>query len=111
MRPVLDFADLESRLRETFAKANEMFELGYLFANWDIETWFKELEFEPDKNFHGYSFDHVFQYQYVGEALWQHGGVQVTCKDQMANTSLASSKPRATYCTTRTRRTRPIGRA
>jgi hypothetical protein len=30
-----------------------------------------------DPNFAGYSFDLVFRYQYVGEELWQHGGVKV----------------------------------
>ena len=57
-------------------------------ANWDFEAWFNSFEFDQqeklpsskklvDPNFAGYSFDLVFRYEYVGEALWQHGGVKV----------------------------------
>ena len=82
------FADLERELRHCFAKAQEHFEFAFHLANWDFEGWFKGFEFEHDStftptqrlvdpNFGGYSFDHVFCYEYVGEELWQHGGVKV----------------------------------
>ena len=80
-------------LRKSFAKAQEHFELAFHFANWDFETWFNSFHFdhdtafEPSKNklvdpnFGAYSFDLVFRYEYVGEELWQHGGIKVclTC--------------------------------
>ena len=87
--PLESFADLERELRQSFAKAQEHFELAFHFANWDFEAWFNSLHFdhdtafEPSKNklvdpnFGGYSFDLVFRYEYVGEELWQHGGVRV----------------------------------
>ena len=61
------------------------------FANWDFEGWFNSFKFEQestfeptkrlvDPNFGGYSFDHVFRYEYVGEQLWQHGGVRVRAR-------------------------------
>jgi hypothetical protein len=85
--PLETFVELESKLRHTFAKAQEVFELGFDFANWDFEAWFGTLQFQTgdtfegkkivDTSFGGYSFDLVFRYQYVGEALWQHGGVKV----------------------------------
>ena len=53
------------------------------FYNFDFATWFKAFEFEPVRDFKGYSFDLVFQYTYVGEELWQHGGVQVLYKDRL----------------------------
>ena len=84
VRPVQDFVELESRLREVFDKAKEEFEMGYLFANWDFASWFREHEFDPARDFKGYSFDLVFKYTYVGEALWQHGGVQVLYKDRLS---------------------------
>jgi hypothetical protein len=85
--PLETFAELESKLRETFAKAQEHFELGFDFANWDFEEWFTTSQFDTDDTFEGkklvdnsfggYSFDLVFKYTYVGPALWQHGGVKV----------------------------------
>ena len=42
-----------------------------------------------DGNFGGYAFDHVFRYEYVGEALWQHGGVRVTYKHRLSETGTA----------------------
>ena len=86
--PLETFADLERELRHCFEKAQEHFELAFHFANWDFEGWFKSFKFEDsetftptqflvDPNFAGYSFDHVFRYEYVGEELWQHGGVKV----------------------------------
>jgi len=85
--PLETFAELESKLRETFAKAQEHFELGFDFANWDFEEWFTTSQFDTDdafegkklvdNSFSGYSFDLVFKYAYVGDALWQHGGVKV----------------------------------
>ena len=86
--PLESFADLEMALRSHFDKADEHFELAFHLANWDFEKWFNSFEFDHDStftsskklvdpNFAGYSFDHVFRYEYVGEALWQHGGVKV----------------------------------
>ena len=89
VRPVQDFVELEGRLREVFAKAKEEFQLGYIFANWDFASWFQEHSFEPARDFKGYSFDLVFKYTYVGEALWQHGGVQVLYKDRLSYTGTA----------------------
>ena len=90
MRPVQSFVELEARLREVFATAKEEFQLAYLFANWDFATWFQEHSFEPSRDFKGYSFDLVFKYTYVGEALWQHGGVQVLYKDRLSYIGTAS---------------------
>ena len=90
VRPVQSFVELEARLREVFATAKEEFQLAYLFANWDFATWFQEHSFEPSRDFKGYSFDLVFKYTYVGEALWQHGGVQVLYKDRLSYTGTAS---------------------
>jgi hypothetical protein len=92
--PVEDFRDLEQRLQALFAKSKEVFEMAYHFANWDFEGWFNGFEFDTeeaflDKNFGGYSFDHVFKYTYVGPALWQHGGVQVLYKHRLSYTGSA----------------------
>ena len=86
--PLESFADLERELRAAFAKAQEHFEFAFHLANWDFESWFNSFRFEEDSkfpstkqivdpNFAGYSYDLVFRYEYVGEALWQHGGVKV----------------------------------
>ena len=86
--PLETFADLERELRTSFEAAQEHFELAFDFANWDFEGWFNSLHFDHDStfaptkllvdpNFAGYSFDLVFRYEYVGVALWQHGGVRV----------------------------------
>ena len=98
--PLESFIDLERELRAAFAKADEHFELAFHLANWDFEAWFNSFEFDQqeklpsskklvDPNFAGYSFDLVFRYEYVGEALWQHGGVKVgslalATKDKLA---------------------------
>ena len=49
--PLETFAELESKLRETFAKAQEHFELGFDFANWDFEEWFTTSQFDTDDAF------------------------------------------------------------
>ena len=86
--PLESFSDLEKELHKCFAKADEAFELAFHLANWDFEGWMSTFHFEQDStfephkklvdtNFGGFSFDHVYRYEYVGEALWQHGGVKV----------------------------------
>ena len=79
VRPVQSFVELEARLREVFGSAKE-----------DFGAWFQEHSFEPARDFKGYSFDLVFKYTYVGEALWQHGGVQVLYKDRLSYVGTAS---------------------
>ena len=59
-------------------------------CNWDFNTWFQEHSFEPSRDFKGYSFDLAFKYTYVGETLWQHGGVQVLYKDRLSYVGTAS---------------------
>lgn len=80
---VEDFAQLEARLHALFASSREMFELGWLFANWDFGAWFDSMHV-VDPDFGRFSFDKVWRYEYVGRALWQHGGVRVTYKDRLS---------------------------
>ena len=53
-------------------------------------TWFQSHSLKASRDFKGYSFDLVFKYTCVGEALWQHGGVQVLYKDRLSCTCTAS---------------------
>ena len=49
--PLETFADLETELRKSFAKAQEQFELAFHFANWDFEGWFNSLQFDSSSTF------------------------------------------------------------
>ena len=76
-------ADLEVRLKATFAKSAEAPEFEYIFANWDLNTWFEKGGLQPDSDFGGISFYNVFRYKY-DEACWQHGCVKVMYKRHLA---------------------------
>lgn len=84
------FADLEKKLRQTFAQCPEDFFMEYNFANWDFNDWFQGTSASIDAadlfdgNFARYSFDNVFRYLYVGDTLAEHGGVKVMYKQRLS---------------------------
>jgi ribosomal protein S18 acetylase RimI-like enzyme len=78
------FKELHDKMQKQFSKCTERTEMEYLFANWDFDAWYRTASFGCNKAFAGISFDNVFQYEYVGEKLWYHGGVRVTYKERLS---------------------------
>ena len=87
--PCSSFAELESRFREMFAKFPEELKFEFNFANWDFKHWFDGMGLSEGE-FGRFTFDMVFNYEYVGPALASHGGVRVTCKKRLSDVGSAA---------------------
>ena len=89
-RPVQSFAELEQILLQKFEAFPEQAMLEFNFTNWDFDGWFRDLDNDLAKSaeaqFSRFTFDTVFNYEYVGPALALHGGVKVTFKDRLSRT-------------------------
>jgi len=86
-----DFVVLEVALRKLFDDQKEDFEMVFHFANWDFQEYFKSMNLsmfesasKSAKALARFSFDNVFNYKYVGEPMFMHGGVLVRYKRRLS---------------------------
>lgn len=90
VQAVPTFDVLEQKIQEAFASCPEAFNMEFNFANWDLEQWLSQMVPGVDSSlfegkFARYSFDNVYRYTYVGNELWEHGGVKVTYKQRLSH--------------------------
>jgi len=81
-----DFVALEAEMRKLYDDQKEDFEMVFHFANWDFNEYFKSMNFSLEKSLARISFDNVFNYRYLGEPMFMHGGVQVRYKERLSTT-------------------------
>ena len=101
---IQSFEELEEKLKDTFSKCQEMKEIVYHFANWDVDGWLKAaVRFKKD-DLKMITTAKVYRYEYVGDApcknrrtgqasnmAIEHGGVRVTFKTNLSDVKVYSN--------------------
>jgi hypothetical protein len=78
------FSELDTKLHEVFKGLDETYEMNWNFANWDFQKWFNDMSGVLSPEFSNYTFDNVWNYDYVGSRLPEHGGVHVTYSERLS---------------------------